>query len=569
MTTDDASGRRDVSAPGIMFALARLVSGKVDAIAFVEISSDAVSMRTLGVNSCGAPVPYPKASRRIPWTAILPGLPVPGSRQYGQMEGDIDAIQAGPSMADALEPQLRILAEVAATVGCSVGRRRRLDIVLVNRTDGDARLEAAAVEASGVLRPIAEVTAVPREVSLADVIRNLTAWAPLRYGYDLVIVDVNEQTRAVRPLALELFPAGSSVLPGTRSETTVTVAPVPDHSADVLALPIVARCGTVRDLTDAAAVAKHLPLVVMPMFRKGNRQQVKVRIGLARPGRPYVLAPAEVTATRPGWPQVIEELPDGLPPESLPWTLLSPGDLDVAVLIELGGESTDVAARVTVARGVVGKFRDVSEARIGVLGYREHHGRYHRKSNLKAAQASRGLVIGARLSEPSEAASVLDRNQWWDAVPIVRSPHAAPVEDALEELTKPTWGWRPQARHVIVIVGRRPPHPGQNPANREDNLPHGHEMWPCDYSVKWQEVLAQLRKEHMVECHVVLDRVPAPGYDARTWQEFGEAYLRGDSAEQIAQSIGLVPSPKFCIPLVMHCMTTSPTSGKRAGKAGQ
>jgi hypothetical protein len=568
MTTGNVADTRDVSARGMMFALARLVSGKADAMAFVEIGPDAVSVQTLEVDADGVPVLCLEASVR--WTVILPELPAAKSLRYEQMASDIGTVQCGPAMTAALEPQLRLLIEVAAAAGCSPGRRRRLDVVLVNRAHGWALLEAAVTSAGTVLRPIAEVIAAPGAGTLPKVISALAARAPLRYGYDLILVDVDQQTRAVRPLARELFPAGSSALLGARSEATVTVSPVAGHAAKVLALPIVARRGTVPDLRDAAALAEHLPLVKMVAVGSG-KWPAEVRIRLAGPGHPHVLEATEARTAQPNWPEVIKELPAQLPPANPPWELSRPGDLDVAVLVELGGASADVAARVGLARGVVRKFRGVPDARvrIGVLGYREHYGPYHKNSNLDPGREGRALVIGARLSKPSEAASVLDRDGWRDSVPIVH-PYAAPVEDALRELADDKWGWRPDARHVVIIIGRRPPHPDQYPERREDHAPHGDDLRPCRYGIRWQEVLSQLSK-HQVELHAVLDQVPAPGYDARTWRDFGasQASLRRDSAERIARTLGLMPPPRFRIPLATHSAPPRPASGKRARKAGQ
>ena len=61
-----------MSAPGISFALARLVAGKVDATAFVEIGPDDIVVHALGVDEGGVPVLRPEASHSVPWTAILP-----------------------------------------------------------------------------------------------------------------------------------------------------------------------------------------------------------------------------------------------------------------------------------------------------------------------------------------------------------------------------------------------------------------------------------------------------------------------------------------------------------------
>ncbi len=399
MSTGNGPGIGDVSAPGLNFALTRLVAGKVDAIAFVEVGPDAVAVEVLGADVRGVPVLRPEVGHSVPWTAILPELPVPKIHRYKLMAADIDAIPDGDSVAAAVERELELLTEMAAMGGRSPGRRCRLDIVLVNRDCPWPLLDAALARARAVLRPITEVTATPRAGALPELLGVLAARAPLRYGYDLVVVEVDQTTRAVSPQTHQLFPAGTSVSVGASSETSITVSPVAGHAARTLALPIVARNGPVADLRDVGALAARRPLITMVGLDARVNGPVELHVTLTGPGGLRITPPQRAcltTAGEPGWPELMRELPDRLPPKNTPWLLFPPGYLDLAVLIELGGPEADVSARVGLARAFVRRFHGVRDAAIAAVGYRDHYGGFHSTANWTPGREAEALMVGCR-----------------------------------------------------------------------------------------------------------------------------------------------------------------------------
>jgi hypothetical protein len=556
----------DVSAPGINFALTRLVAGKVDAIAFVEVGPDAVALQALGMDERDIPILQPQVGHSVPWTAILPELPVPDILQRKQMAAEIDAVSGGDSAGAAVEHTLGLLTEMAATGGWSPGTRWQLDIVLVNRACARPLLDAAAALARLVLRPIAEVTATLQASALPELVRTLALRAPLRYGYHLVVAEVNPETLVVSPRTRQLFPAGTSVLPGAPPEASIDVSPVTGHAARVLALPIVARRGSVSDLRDTGALAEHQPLVTMTGLDAGTDGPVKLCVRLEGPGCPQIVPPqrAQLTsAGEPGWPELMKELPRQLSQKNQPWLLSPPGSLDLAVLIELGGTGDDVAARVRLARAFVKRFRGVQGAMIAAVGYRDHYTGYHRDLNWRRGKEAEALMVGCRrLTTHAEAASILDMSGWWDATPVARS-NAAPLEDALELLAGADWGWRSSSRHVIVVIGSRPPHPARaTEAGRYSPTPRA-----CCYPYHWRDALNRLQKAHPVDRYTVLDKAPTPGYETDAWREFGarEHYLLGrvsprrltEVSRRLAEASGLIPPPRTQVRLAMAGATAS------------
>jgi len=542
----------DVSAPGIDFALARLVAGKVGATAFVEVGPDAIAMQVLGVDELGVPALRPEAGQSVPWTAILPELDVPDSLRYKRMADGVDAIPGGQSVDTAVEQKLWLLTKTAATDSQSPGTASRLDVVLVNRACSWPLLVAAAARARAMLRPIAEVIVTRRTRALPELVRALAVRAPLRYGYDLVVAEVDPTTHLVNPRTRQLFPAGTSVLPGTPPETSINVSPVTGHTAKVVALPIVARRGPVSDLRDVGTLAEHRPLITMAGLDAGTRRSVQLGVRLTGPGCVRIVPPQGVRLTaagEPGWPELMKELPYQLRPKNEPWHLSPPGSLDLAILVELGGTGEDVAARVRLARDLVSRFQGVQEARIAAVGYRDHWVGYHPDANWKRGREAEALLVGCpRMSTQAEAAAMLDMPGWWDAAPVHR-PHAAPLEDALELLAGANWGWRSDSRHVIVVIGSRPPHPARS---AEAGWYHPAPRL-CRYGRDWRDAVNRLQKVHPVDCYTVLDKAPAFGYDADTWQDFGarQRYLLGqgsrrrvaDVSRRLAEASGLVPPP--------------------------
>jgi hypothetical protein len=576
-----------ISSAGTVFALTRLVAGKTDAIAFVEIGPDAVSVETLVVDALG--VPARLVGDSLPWIAILPLLPSDTDLRYLRMAGGVGRGRSGrdadmkpedadpaaliAAVDDAIKPVLARLT-AAASAAAAIGRvdrasddpgssphsaPHRLDTVLVQRTHRWPLLDAAVARGSAVMRPVAEIVAAPDSGTLAEVVESVAARAPLRYGYDLVLVEVDRRTGAVRPRPHELFPAGVAVLPGAPPVKTVEISPVPGHAAKQLALPIVARRGPVANFRDLLALKEQRPLITMAALDGTIEGPVQLRVRLTKPGLLRALAAPELfppDAESAGWPALIGELPEWLLSAALSSApLASAGSLDLVLLVELGGVGEDaVAARVRLASGVVRAFRDAPAVRIAVMGYRDHFGKHRADAIAMRGKEKEALVVGCGLSTAAGAQSMFQRPERWQAVPV-GDDHAAPIEDALLIVGR-LRGWRPDARHVLVVLGRRPPHPAK--AGR-----FGDVMLPCPHRCSWQDALGRLRHEQAVECFAVLDRRPEPGYAEQAWRQFGAQghfWSGSTTAQVVARTIGLARQPGTRLRLATLVDAASPPS---------
>lgn len=563
---------------GVGFALTRLVSGQTEAIAFVEVGADAIAVQTLTAGVMGVPallsVPALVNRDSVPWTDILPRLPADRDRRHLQMAGDIgdspsgDAADAratalpAPQLAlvrQAIEPVLaRLLAVGQATVAASradwsAGESNSMpprlphlvDTVLVRRTYRWPVLEAAVAEARAFLRPVAEIVAATRAGDLAGVVSAAASQAPLRYAYDLVLTEVNPGTRVVRIDPVELFAAGSAARPGTGHATTkIRVAPVPGHAANRVALPVVARHTLTVSLRNPRALAEQRPLVTMAAL-DGAAGPTDLVITLAGPGRVDIAGTPgslEQVTVPPGWPDLLTGLPVRLPEGQR----LAEGGLDLALLIELGGEDRVVDARVRLARAIVEEFRAApGPVRVAVLGYRDHFGRHHIDAIPIADQEDAALVVGCKLSPVGAADAVLRRSRRWDAVEI-HDNHAAPIEDALQMIAGSGWKWDRAARCALLIIGGRPPHPSKAGLDGDRRL-------PCPYRWSWEESLGRLRAGRPVECFAVLDRPVTLGHAEQAWRRLAAEGLyeaKSVSAGQLAKDVGLpqqAPAIGLCL----------------------
>lgn len=574
---------------GIVFALTRLVAGKTDAIAFVEMGPDTVSVQTLITDQLGVPVRLVGDS--LPWTAILPLLPGDTDLRHLRMAGGIgvgpdgDADPApGPAVLidavdDAIMPVLARLAAAAsaAAVMSRTGRppgdsgssphraAHRLDTVLVRRTHRWPVLDAAVARARSVMRPVAEIVALPGSGGLAGIVDHASASAPLKYGYDLVLVEVDERTGKVRPRSRELFAPGAAALPGRRAAKPVPLAAVRGHGAKRLALPIVARRGPVSDFRDVAALKDRRPLVQMAAIDGEAAGTTMLHVRLSKPGRLKMRATPDLLATDPGvgWPELIGELPEAIPPTDVP----GESGVDLVLLVELGGDSDVVAARIELARQIVEALPDVAAAQVAVVGYRDHFGKHYVDAIAVRGKEHEALIVGCGLSPATGVLSmlkrsVLQRSDRWKAVPT-GDDHAAPIEDALLVVADSHWGWRPQARHVLFLIGRRPPHPARAG-------PYGDAMLPCPYRYSWQDALGRLRDEQALECFTVLERSASSRHAESVWNELGAqgSFPAGSSTgEQLAQAAGLVPRAG-AVPLCLARYAAGNSVRSHGGKAG-
>jgi hypothetical protein len=238
---------------------------------------------------------------------------------------------------------------------------------------------------------------------------------------------------------------------------------------------------------------------------------------------------------------------------------LSAGSLDLVLLVELGGyerkAGRDVAARLRLVKDVIGEFQAVPEVRIALLGYRDHRGFHERHEIGLPGREHRALVVGSTegFGTPQDLQWRLGQHKWWRSVKV-RHDHAAPIEEALSMLAQDSWNWRPEARHVVLTVGQRPPHPAkEGPHSRAHR---------CENRLSWEEDVDRLRKNKEVEFLAVLDDEPRNRYAADAWRALssaGRLQARGLSA-QLAKHCGLAPESPVLLPLAQYAVTAPPAN---------
>ncbi len=318
---------------------------------------------------------------------------------------------------------------------------------------------------------------------------------------------------------------------------TVAIEPTHDpgrtrYLTHRLSLPIVARRGNASDIKnpkvfkDSGVLERDWPLIRLTAIdHRGGSTPLHIR--LRAPGQVAVQAGSDVLTedvAGPGWPQLLTDLPDRLVWEK-------PPALDLVLLVELGGTTEAVGARVRLARDMVDTLGPAEAVRVAVVGYRDHFGK-HRVDATPDREHER-LVVGCGLSPLDRARSVFRRAERWDAVPV-GDYRAAPVEDALRLVAGSEWRWTQQARHVLLIIGHRPPHPAR--AGR-----FGDPMLPCPHRFSWQHSLRSLRGNR-VECIAVLDQRAEPGYAEQAWRDLstqGQFTLKEADPARLTHLVGL------------------------------
>ncbi len=206
-------------------------------------------------------------------------------------------------------------------------------------------------------------------------------------------------------------------------------------------------------------------------------------------------------------------------------------DIDLAFLAELGGSPAVVETRVNLVRAMVDRLRSSAGSavvRAAVFGYRDHEA-LHR---VRARDDDEKLVVGCGLGSVDIVRRELDRAELWRAVPIV-SNRAAPIEDALRELLC-TSSWRLGVRHVVVILGSRPPHPPVAD-------PGGGLTTPCPHGYAWEDYITALRERHSVDCLAVVEsQLDITGrHEDRLWERLGEdgMFTGGTSLDRLIQAV--------------------------------
>lgn len=416
-------------------ALAALV-GAGDAypprvLAIVDVRADGVAVARLTVDDIG--VPSAVAPVRVtPWHTLVPGLP---------RDPDACRLVLAGGLGDAARPAAGSVTAPAVDTD---------DIVVLHRLAGWP-LPDLLVRRYPVVHRVS-----PDEPALGDgLVPALTGMAPLRHGYGLVLVGVDERG-TTRPVRLPLFAEGT--VAGRHSVATATVTgPAAGREPAVLAV-VAGPPDTPPRLCRPVTVAR----CALPV---GERATLEFR--LDGPGRVTVLRPSarpDSDAAR-DWPDLLDDVPDVYQPDV--------NAVDVVFAVELGGSQKQVDRRrelvTDVIRFVEDHHPEPNAVRVGVIGYGDHRGSGRQPVatmlDLDSPAAARGFVAGLGHSEPVE-------------------PRNAPVEDALRIARRGMrWRARPVGRR-FVLVGARPPHPAADEGS----------VARCPNGLTWKKELERLER---------------------------------------------------------------------------
>jgi hypothetical protein len=225
-------------------------------------------------------------------------------------------------------------------------------------------------------------------------------------------------------------------------------------------------------------------------------------------------------------------------------------------MVELGGIREAVTTRIDLLRAIADGLGSATQVRLAVIGFRDHFGE-HRAGELSAEHEA--LLVGCGMSQVPGALSALAKPERWRAVPV-RDNSAAPLEDALNLIAQPDWKWRPEARHVLVVVGSRPPHPPKVDSS-------GGLMLPCPHRYSWQKALERLRSQHAIECLSVLDKRacygPEGSYADHAWRQIspGNRLVQADTGPgRLTRMLRLTTGGDSQLSLAMRT-TVAPRAG--------
>ena len=459
---------------GTGFPFTRLVAAEIDAIQFVALGPDAISVVTLAADETGVPGVIPAAGRDVRWQQVTSALPADDDLCRFWLAGGVSA--AGPENRQVLMAEvqssvvrtIRHLLDAATAAAADAGVRPagaaardtlRTDRVLVRRADRWPLLDAAVAAAQPVIKPVAEIVDLG-DRTLRAIASEATARAPLRYEYAAMLVNISTQG-VVSVVPRTLFPAGTVLLTYDQPTENLRVR-IPPAAARRLTIPVVAKRGFER------ALWPQVDRAIIDSTPAGNRQ---LKIQVRRPGEVTFLSGAVTDdGSLPPWPDVMR----GVPPE-----LASDVPADLVLLVELGPTPDVAAARLDLLDALVDQIKR-PEVRVAVVGYRDHF-------------VNNTQVKGSALDSPPRARQMLRELRGWEAKH--GSDHAAPLEDALHWVATQHLGWRPGARHLLLVCGSRPPH-----SHQQTDSQAGY----CVNERDWETLLARLRNEYLADCLAVV-----------------------------------------------------------------
>jgi hypothetical protein len=517
----EVSRRQAESTVGIGFALARLVAGETAAIEFMEIGPDGIAVEKLAVRLDGVPQHVPGTV--TPWHDLVHELPREEALRRFRLAGGIGTGWSGnpEALADAVRDAAARAAatllrdtstELSEDAGSWGAPTARLDYVLVLRAPEWPLLKGAARRVREVLQPVTEIVDLSAD-PLPRVVEGIARRAPLRHEYVLALA-ARGLRGTVQLDPYPLFRAGTVIQRHDWPHASLPVRAI-FPGVRQLVLPVLARGGA--EQADWQEVGRAI-------VDARNGATVTVRVRLERPGAVKFLAPTPLAdnGSVPRWPDLLRELPRRVP-----------GGMaaDVVVLVECGGNADQARARLDLLDRFLGAVSH-SDLRVAVVGYRDHR-----------VQASSPLISGSFLDTVERARAWSAHLRAWEPdrwPPPGRTgdDHAAPLEDALDWVATRNMSWRSRARHLLVVIGRRPPHP----LDREDGAPT--KALKC--KVDWQKTLVKLRQEQDAECFAVVPATSVLEDDDTdfVWRMIGTAGRidsQTTSAEQLVEALHLVP----------------------------
>ncbi|MEO3802227.1 hypothetical protein [Nonomuraea sp. B1E8] len=374
------------------------------------------------------------------------------------------------------------------------------DPVVVARSAGGYEQEAA-VRALLQWRPSARLVEAPG-VKVGELLGELTAGAPLRQTYDLIVARERAGDGRLELVGRRLFGAGAQ--PGDEAHVTVTCT-----DAGGMVLAVSAWSGPLQP--SGLVSADHAPL---PPGRH------PLRAVLERPG--LVRFP-EVPGLRPDtrtWEEIVATLPDRLqrPPR--------PAHLVCA--IETAGTREEFEARCHWAGYVIDllaeRCPDLRQLKVSVMGYGTH------VYDTRRADRSRPAVA-AWSASTAQARAALESLR--PTAPTY--PNAAQVEDMLAEVRTRLIQQPGSTRTALLTIGARPPHPPRSGLDRVPACPARHD---------WLALLRDMEQHHGLRSAVICDSPPATS--TSPWHRLGSTALfqvDAVNAEELAVRLGLVTEP--------------------------
>jgi Protein kinase domain len=520
----------------------------------------------------------PAAGRehRLRWADLLAATARPGvgdPTKLDEVQRDLTTLllAAGPTAVPpgslrAFEPWLgagplarRAAAAVRAVLDrIPVGAARPPgDVIVILRRPGWRLLEVVADElapaATTDLRTTDLRTMLLGSPSLPEFLARALDHQPLSCPMGLAVGEVDGATGAVTLRFLELFPPGTAPT-GPAARRTV-VLPLAEPAADRILLPLVSRRTehpSGWELVRTGRLDHPGPGPVTLTVTLSGRDQARMSTAQAPGGLP---------GEPGGWSEIRARVPHSLRAGAHP----GGGPLDLVVALERGSFDGDIEAR---RRFCVALLEQAAQLRAGhgvlrtaVLAYGDH---------LFDSREYEGLARSERRRRDPELSwsgfgSARRSTQFVLQLTAGKARHdyAAPVEEALAHLLPA--GWRPDAHHVVVLVGSRPPH-----LSLRRFAPY-HEALRCTYDIDWQKVRADLVEQHNLICVAVVEPLgahlpqklikPAIEIQARNgWEDLvggGLEELSWADPAAVLETAGVYPvqqsSPKAAVlPLALH-----------------